>query len=159
MNALVTAVNNNAISKPRTSPSGKNQDRGGSGNTVLHDFVNIKFCNKKPYPTSCCTKKVKRIGSTRLFGDRSEAVNPESIDYLFPGEKDTALGNECGSSAATALASGLAALILWCAEAYRMPEDYKMPEKVKILEKDKPDKVKAKPKQNQPPKGLQLSDE
>jgi hypothetical protein len=88
--------------------------------------------NKKPYPASCQTKAVKRIGSARDYGDRSEAVNPGTIDYLFPGEMDTALGSGGGSSAATALASGLAALILWCAEAHRM------------LEKDKLDGTKTK---------------
>jgi hypothetical protein len=41
--------------------------------------------------------------------------NPAAIDYLFPGEIAMPEGTDItGSAAATALAAGLAGLILWC---------------------------------------------
>lgn len=72
----------------------------------------------KPYPASG-ELRIKRVGSARAYGGVSEFVNPSNVDYLFPGEIEAVAGVTTGSSAATALASGLAALIMWCAEAYR----------------------------------------
>lgn len=82
------------------------EDQGRTGN------------EEKPYPASSNTKSIKRIGSARLYGNKSEFVNSKDVDYLFPGESSGKEGRS-GSSAATALASGLAALVLWCAEAYQ----------------------------------------
>jgi hypothetical protein len=73
----------------------------------------------KPYPASCGIDRIKSIGSARTFGGKSEFVNLNNVDYLFPGEIEAVSGITTGSSAATALASGFAALVLWCAEAYQ----------------------------------------
>ena len=71
--------------------------------------------HRKPYPATNRTSGVKRIGSAGVYGERSEYVNPEEVDYLFPGEVAMSDEQVCsGSSAATALAAGLAGLILWC---------------------------------------------
>ncbi|KAJ8127354.1 hypothetical protein O1611_g6283 [Lasiodiplodia mahajangana] len=72
--------------------------------------------HREPYPaTSCNSKTMKRIGSAGAYGERSEYVNPKEVDYLFPGEVAMSQEKVCsGSSAATALAAGLAGLILWC---------------------------------------------
>lgn len=71
---------------------------------------------RKPYPaTECDPRAVKRVGSAGIYGERCEYVHPTEVDYLLPGE--IALSSDSkisGSSAATALASGLAGLILWC---------------------------------------------
>ncbi|KAN0069327.1 hypothetical protein V8E54_012342 [Elaphomyces granulatus] len=58
----------------------------------------------KPYPASSTTNVLKRIGSASAFGNRTDNVNLNNVDYLFP-------------SAAAYKGGGLAALILWCAEA------------------------------------------
>lgn len=79
--------------------------------------------NKKPYPAASDTKRIKRIGSAGEYGEKSDFVNEANVDYLFPGE--IATEQDQGSSAATALASGLAAMILWCSELYRVREDEK----------------------------------
>lgn len=72
--------------------------------------------HRDPYPaTNCNSKALKRIGSAGIYGERSEYVKPKDIDYLFPGEIAMSPDKVCsGSSAATALAAGLAGLILWC---------------------------------------------
>ena len=72
--------------------------------------------HRDPYPAkSCNPKTMKRIGSAGLHGERSGYVHPKEVDYLFPGEVAMSSENICtGSSASTALASGLAGLILWC---------------------------------------------
>lgn len=82
------------------------EDQGRTGN------------DEKPYPASSSTRNIKRVGSARAYGGKSEFVNAQDMDYLFPGELGAKEGIS-GSSAATALASGLAALVLWCAEAYK----------------------------------------
>jgi hypothetical protein len=73
----------------------------------------------KALPASSGHTRIKSIGSARIYGGQSEYVNIDNVDYLFPGEIETVQGLTSGSSAATALASGLAALILWCGEAHR----------------------------------------
>jgi hypothetical protein len=72
--------------------------------------------HRKPYPaTNRNPMTVKRIGSAGIYGERSEYVNPDEVEYLFPGEVAMSEKQVCsGSSAATALAAGLAGLILWC---------------------------------------------
>ncbi|KAK6355547.1 hypothetical protein TWF696_004646 [Orbilia brochopaga] len=71
---------------------------------------------RQPYPaTDCDTNVIKRVGAAGIYGERSEYVNPNKIDYLFPGEIVSTRDVCSGSSASTALAAGLSALILWCA--------------------------------------------
>jgi hypothetical protein len=72
--------------------------------------------HRDPYPAKeCNSKTMKRIGSAGLHGERSGYVNPKEVDYLFPGEIAMSSEKICtGSSASTALAAGLAGLILWC---------------------------------------------
>ncbi|KAH6627368.1 hypothetical protein F5144DRAFT_534928 [Chaetomium tenue] len=68
------------------------------------------------YPARADTKHVKAVGSARENGAASTSVDPSQVEYLFPGEEIEGLGKRKGSSAATALASGLAALVLCCFE-------------------------------------------
>lgn len=70
--------------------------------------------SKKLYPQESNTKGIKTIGSADTDGNKSKFVNGTRIDYLCPGEDLPELKDINGSSAATALAAGLAALILWC---------------------------------------------
>jgi hypothetical protein len=72
--------------------------------------------HREPYPAKKCNSKtMKRIGSAGLHGERSAYVDPAEVDYLFPGEIAMSRKKICsGSSASTALAAGLAGLILWC---------------------------------------------
>ncbi len=70
---------------------------------------------------------LRRIGSCNRNGNVSDFVKETEVHYLFPGEQLPAMrqhrekaGNNTnstdkGSSASTALASGLASLVLWCA--------------------------------------------
>lgn len=76
-------------------------------------------------PASSQTTMIKKVGSCNENGNMSEFVNPDNVDYLLPGEKlDEVISDgavtktDKGSSASTALASGLAALVLWCSELY-----------------------------------------
>ena len=80
--------------------------------------------NKKPYPASSHTDRIKKIGSAGEYGEKSDFVNEANINYFFPGE--IANEQDQGSSAATALASGLAAMILWCSELYKMRAEEKV---------------------------------
>lgn len=111
-------------------------------NTVIEDAGRkgiIMYCagedqgqnesnSKQPYPASSDSKRIKRIGSTDQYGNPSKFVNTNFVDYLFPGEIPvrasdiTVAEDQVGSSAATALAAGLAAMILWCTEAHRVIE-------------------------------------
>ncbi|KAI0399127.1 hypothetical protein F4802DRAFT_603297 [Xylaria palmicola] len=72
--------------------------------------------HKELYPAKADTQHIRAVGSAQENGKESAFVNKEQVDYLFPGEAIDELGERKGSSAATALASGLAALILWCFE-------------------------------------------
>ncbi|KAG8417443.1 hypothetical protein J3458_004950 [Metarhizium acridum] len=60
---------------------------------------------------------VKRVGSAKEGGKGSSSVNVARVDYLFPGGGVRPDVKSIGSSAATAIAAGLVALILWCFEA------------------------------------------
>ncbi|KAL2265880.1 hypothetical protein VTJ83DRAFT_6980 [Remersonia thermophila] len=84
-------------------------------------FINNPY--KRPYPaTDCDLRIMKRVGSAGAYGERSDYVNPKEVDYLFPGEIAMSQKEICsGSSAATALAAGLTALILWCAALQTSP--------------------------------------
>ncbi|KAI1739559.1 hypothetical protein F4680DRAFT_138860 [Xylaria scruposa] len=73
-------------------------------------------------PATCGSKAIKRVGSANQEGKASDSVKEDHVDFLFPGEnilQELTDGlkedKRKGSSASTALASGLAALILWCA--------------------------------------------
>lgn len=75
-------------------------------------------------PANCGSNAIKRIGSCNKLGHPSDFVKEADKEYLFPGEGilqhitgDLKDKDRNGSSAATALASGLAAMILWCSVA------------------------------------------
>ncbi|KAH0545484.1 hypothetical protein FGG08_000485 [Glutinoglossum americanum] len=80
----------------------------------------------KPYPASCDSRRIFRIGAATLTGDKWKRVGDEDADFVFPGEKILVqpqhypLAQKCktlsGSSIATAIAAGLAALILYMVE-------------------------------------------
>lgn len=74
--------------------------------------------NKEIYPAKADTYHIKSVGSAQEHGEGSKFVDQSQVDYLFPGENIKELGNPKGSSAATAIASGTAALILWCFEKH-----------------------------------------
>jgi hypothetical protein len=77
------------------------------------------------YPSKA-TNKIFTIGAANSSGATMAYVgNPANVDYTFPGDKvkvdggpmgTTASELKDGSSVATALAAGLAALILYCAQ-------------------------------------------
>lgn len=75
--------------------------------------------NKELYPKKADTEHIKAVGSAMENGQPSNFVDASQVDYLFPGEEIKGLGDKKGSSAATAIASGLAALILWCFEQHQ----------------------------------------
>lgn len=68
------------------------------------------------YPRQADTERLMVVGSANPDGEKSPFVDETQVNLLFPGEGIKELGELGGSSAATALASGLAALILWCYE-------------------------------------------
>lgn len=116
--------------------SGKNQSFLKDLEDVLHKAASrgiLLYCSgedkgqyensERPFPASISSKKIKKVGSAGTYGEKSKFVNIENVDYLLPGE--IAISDEQverGSSAATALASGLAALILWCAEVHQVTQ-------------------------------------
>jgi hypothetical protein len=66
-------------------------------------------------------KKCIRIGAATATGEKFSWVNREQVDFLFPGENFSFKTNDgtsqsfpAGSSVATAAASGLAGLLLYC---------------------------------------------
>ena len=67
-------------------------------------------------PKKALTDYIKAVGSAKEAGFQSSFVDASQVDYLFPGEniEKLQIGARKGSSAATALAAGLAALIIWC---------------------------------------------
>lgn len=81
---------------------------------------------KKTFPAASNEKKIFRIGAANENGNVWECVGKQEIDYIFPGQnivqeryKETPL-KACetltGSSVATAIAAGLAALVLECVQ-------------------------------------------
>ncbi|EGU74738.1 hypothetical protein FOXB_14754 [Fusarium oxysporum f. sp. conglutinans Fo5176] len=85
---------------------------------------NIVFRGVDNLPFSAAKDSIFRIGSATSLGQRDSATeDKKTISYFFPGNqvalpKDPRLGGEVelhdGSSVATALAAGLASLILHC---------------------------------------------
>jgi hypothetical protein len=77
------------------------------------------YGNNDIFPSKSDTKKLMIVGSADENGDKSKLVGPDTFDYLFPGEISIPgmLGEkDKGSSVAAAIAAGMAAMILWCAE-------------------------------------------
>ncbi|EEU47184.1 uncharacterized protein NECHADRAFT_77386 [Fusarium vanettenii 77-13-4] len=72
---------------------------------------------KSLYPANAGAN-IKVVGSATETGHSSSFVNQGLVDYLFPGEEIKGIGNRKGSSAATALAAGFAALVIWCHEVH-----------------------------------------
>lgn len=70
--------------------------------------------HKELYPKKAETEHIKAVGSANESGSQSKFVDASQVDYLFPGEEIPELGERKGSSAATAIAAGFAALIIWC---------------------------------------------
>lgn len=109
-------------------------------NTILYcagqDQDQYERTMPKSWPGSTTNNALKKIGSAKTFGDGASSVNPRYVDYLIPGTLADSKSTETTSSAATARAAGVAALILWCAEACRahrnekeafnFREDYRM---------------------------------
>ncbi|KAI0141142.1 hypothetical protein F4776DRAFT_653800 [Hypoxylon sp. NC0597] len=83
------------------------QDKGQLGNSEV-----------EVYPAGTDTTKLKIVGAADPTGHPLNIVNTDKVHYLFPGE--VVLENDgktiTGSSAATALAAGTAAMILFCYE-------------------------------------------
>lgn len=85
------------------------------------------------YP-SRATRRILTIGAAGPSGETSPCVgNPDKVDFTFPGDSVELMDGEAaagpakvvsGSSAATALAAGLAALVLYCVQVrlWHVPE-------------------------------------
>lgn len=80
------------------------------------------------YPTAWGPDKLFRIGASQADGHAYNMVPQDNVDYIFPGVDVVRANNRhirfrgldddksfTGSSVSTALASGLAALVLWLA--------------------------------------------
>ncbi|KAL7785167.1 hypothetical protein V8C37DRAFT_420236 [Trichoderma ceciliae] len=79
------------------------------------------YGNDDIFPQKSDTKKLMIVGSADENGDRSKFVNEKSFDYLFPGEvfvPEILAATDVGSSVATAIAAGMAAMVLWCTRYY-----------------------------------------
>ncbi|CZS79655.1 unnamed protein product [Fusarium graminearum] len=78
------------------------------------------------FPQKSDTKKLIIVGSANENGDKSAFVNENSFNYLFPGEiviPEILTEHDKGSSVATAVAAGMAAMILWCAEYHAKTQE------------------------------------
>ncbi len=91
------------------------------------------------YPSKAAPNKIFTIGAASAWGAADPRVGDlAAIDLTFPGDKvelpssiDATIKEASGSSVATALAAGLGALILYCAQ-------------VRLLLASEPDKAKAR---------------
>jgi hypothetical protein len=129
------------------SGQGKNQEAINTLDLAIQDAARndiIMVCavedqahygNDDIFPQKSDTRKLMVVGSANENGDRSQDVSENSFDYLFPGEISIPgmLGEtDVGSSVAAAIAAGMAAMILWCAEyhsiATKAPNDLKAQE-------------------------------
>lgn len=80
------------------------------------------------FPSQSDTTKLMIVGSADENGERSAFVKKDSADYLFPGEISLPSmldEKDKGSSVATAVAAGMAAMILWCAEYHSLGTKHK----------------------------------
>jgi hypothetical protein len=85
----------------------------------------VENANRQAYPAAAIPGKVFKIGAAAATGVNAQTVNRAAVDYLFPGAglkesspylvfpAEMSLAGMDGSSSATALASGLAALLLY----------------------------------------------
>lgn len=82
-----------------------------------------KTSNDETYPYDANRANIIRIGAATAMGRNTEGANKHHVDFLFPGHDillkgstpDKELGDvHSGSSVATAIAAGLAALVLEC---------------------------------------------
>jgi len=96
--------------------------------------------HNRSYPAASDTKRIFKIGAAEANGSTFKWINDGSaVDFIFPGpqavmELPGNLNAEeprftplSGSSVATALASGLAALILYCVQAGAIHRDREKP--------------------------------
>jgi subtilisin family serine protease len=97
-------------------------------NILLFCSANDQGAHKdKCYPINCDSKKIFRIGAATATGDKWKWIGEGQVDFIFPGDKvfiqpqHDSLIQKCralsGSSIATAIAAGLAALILYIVQA------------------------------------------
>lgn len=79
--------------------------------------------NDETYPYDANRANIIRIGAATALGSNADYVNKHQVDFLFPGHEillggstpDKELGDvHKGSSIATAIAAGLAAMVLEC---------------------------------------------
>lgn len=68
-----------------------------------------------------CVPMVLRIGAATPTGEVPAIVLSRKVQFIFPGEVDGEKNSADGSSVATALAAGVAAMLLHCADKV-MPE-------------------------------------
>ncbi|KAH8745521.1 hypothetical protein BGZ57DRAFT_918456 [Hyaloscypha finlandica] len=80
-----------------------------------------EYGSNNTLPASSKISTIKKIGSSNKEGKPSGKVKTDGFDFLFPSEgvlneitHDLKENKRQGSSVSTALASGLAAMILWC---------------------------------------------
>lgn len=85
--------------------------------------------SEKLYPGSCLPNGIFRIGAATSTGDPSAKVasGSHNVDFIFPGENIEVDAKQVkdGSSIATALAAGMAAMLLYCCDNVMPPEEHK----------------------------------
>ncbi|KIW74380.1 hypothetical protein Z517_12320 [Fonsecaea pedrosoi CBS 271.37] len=95
-----------------------------------------KIGNDETYPKHADQENVIRIGAATAMGNNARYVDEHKIDFLFPGHKIPLRGSNPdkelgyvheGSSVATAIAAGLATLILECVQVGHFSEVTKPP--------------------------------
>ncbi|MBE3047546.1 hypothetical protein IMZ48_34545 [Candidatus Bathyarchaeota archaeon] len=79
-----------------------------------------KYDKPLSWPAASTPNVLKKIGFAKSFGKEGDPVNVKNVDYLFPGTLAYSKSTDLSSSAATARAAGVAALVLWCAEACKV---------------------------------------
>ena len=156
----------------RTSDNNDSFQRLNTAIKKAADADTIMYCSARdkgeeenksirPYPAASDTLKLKRVGGALPSGEKGTWTNVGAVDYLLPGvfslQKESSseiatsgsLDSFDGSSAATALAAGLAALVLLCFEAVHQDlARFKNPELIDAL---------FRALQNSPSKYIQVS--
>lgn len=87
-----------------------------------------------------------KIGAATAYGKASHFTHSETVDYIFPGDHvikerhDSVINTKgspvSGSSVATALAAGLAALTLWIVQ-FSVQYDPAKPQKAEVMAEEK----------------------